>query len=475
MNYPRPDEGIAFGVPGRPVRPFEQGLGLGVGQDRLADGVPAQLPAQAERQVRQVASGGDTVRTLQVRDRVAARLDAVEEVAGVTLELVELVTGTVFDNPGRACRQLALARRGRPADRVGTAEPGNHFVRGDLGVGRHDEALARDLQAPPRPAELEPRRRGRAAAALPVRPRGGPARVFEQSVLRVGRLAVVLQGEPSAGAGDGRRGRGIQEPVHDVERVLPEVGHLPAGIIPEPPEVVDRPVGVVRPLGGGAEPHVVIKSRRRLAVGGRAEAGHDVAVVPHPDRDDLADPAAADQLASFLVVRPGALLGADLNDPVVPPGDVDHPPPLARKERERLLDIHVLARRTGHHGHQGVPVVGRRDDHRVNVVVVEQGPEVGVSAGGAARECDGLVAPAAVDLGDGHDPGVGLIPEVEDVPLADQAETDETQADPVVGPQDPPVRRGGEGRGGPAAEQRSPAQNAPDVGGVGHCRELPPG
>ena len=70
----------------------------------------------------------------------------------------------------------------------------------------------------------------------------------------------------------------------------------------------------------------------------------------------------------------------------------------------------------------------------------------------AARECDGLVAPAAVDLGDGRDLRVGLIPEVEDVPLADQAEADETQADPVVGPQDPPIRRGGEGRGGSAAE-----------------------
>ena len=100
-----PDEGITFGVPGRPVRPFEQGLGLGVGHNRLVDGIPAQLPAQAERQVRQVACGGDTVRALQVRDRVAAGPDAFEEVAGVTLELVELVTGTVLDDPGRARRQ----------------------------------------------------------------------------------------------------------------------------------------------------------------------------------------------------------------------------------------------------------------------------------------------------------------------------------------------------------------------------------
>ena len=144
-----------------------------------------------------------------------------------------------------------------------------------------------------------------------------------------------------------------------------------------------RSVGVVRPLRGGTEPHVVIKSGRRLAVGRRAEAGHDVAVMPHPHRHDLADPAAADQLARSLVMRPRALLGPDLNDPVVPPGDVDHPAPLARKQRERFLDIHVLARRTGQHRHERMPVVGRRDHHSVNVVVVEEGPEIGVAAGGS--------------------------------------------------------------------------------------------
>jgi hypothetical protein len=85
-------------------------------------------------------------------------------------------------------------------------------------------------------------------------------------------------------------------------------------------------------------------------------------------------------------------------------------------------------------------------------VVVKKGPEVGISTSGAARERDGLVATASVDLGDGRDPGVGLIAEVEDMPFANQAKTDETQADPVVSPHDPPVRRGREGRRGAATE-----------------------
>ena len=71
---------------------------------------------------------------------------------------------------------------------------------------------------------------------------------------------------------DSPRSLGIQIPVHDVERVLRQVGHLPARVVPEPSEMIDRPVGVVRSLGGRTEPEVVIEVRRRLAIGRRAEA-----------------------------------------------------------------------------------------------------------------------------------------------------------------------------------------------------------
>ena len=47
-----------------------------------------------------------------------------------------------------------------------------------------------------------------------------------------------------------------------------------------------------------------------------------------------------------------------------------------------------------------------------------------------------LVEPAAVDLGDGDEVDVGLVLEVEDVPLADQAEADEADADALVGADD---------------------------------------
>ena len=135
--------------------------------------------------------------------------------------------------------------------------------------------------------------------------------------------------------------------------------------------MIDRSIWVKRPFRSWSEPVVIIQLRRCVSIRGRAEAGHDVSIVPDPDRDDLTDPAVANQLASLLVVRPRALLGAGLDDPAMATGDVDHPSSFAEKERERFLDVHVLAARTRHHGHQGMPVIGGRDDHRVDVAVIE--------------------------------------------------------------------------------------------------------
>ncbi len=113
MNYPFRRRALRSASQGARYGRSSRASASGSASDRLAAGVPAQLPAQAERQVRQVAGGGDTVRTLQVRDRVAAGPDAIEEVAGVTLELVELVTGPVFDS----------ARSRSPAPRAGPSWP----------------------------------------------------------------------------------------------------------------------------------------------------------------------------------------------------------------------------------------------------------------------------------------------------------------------------------------------------------------
>ena len=89
---------------------------------------------------------------------------------------------------------LASPGRGRAADRVGAAEPGHGVLRErSSGSGVTTKPFREIVRLPRVPQNSRPRRRRRAPAGLAVRPRGGPAGVFEEGVLRVGRLAVVLQ------------------------------------------------------------------------------------------------------------------------------------------------------------------------------------------------------------------------------------------------------------------------------------------
>ena len=91
-----------------------------------------------------------------------------------------------------------------------------------------------------------------------------------------------------------------------------------------------------------------------------------------------ADPPVADQLAGEPAARLRAALAAGLHHPAVPPRRLDHRPALADRQRERLFDVHVFAPATGRDRGNGVPVVGRGDADRVDVVPFEQLAEVAV-------------------------------------------------------------------------------------------------
>ena len=75
--------------------------------------------------------------------------------------------------------------------------------------------------------------------------------VFHEHVLRVGHFAVVLEKPAAAGAVDRLRGLHPQDPMHQVQRMLAQVGRLPAGVIPEPAKMIDGAIGIVGPLGAG--------------------------------------------------------------------------------------------------------------------------------------------------------------------------------------------------------------------------------
>ena len=165
-------------------------------------------------------------------------------------------------------------------------------------------------------------------------------------------------------------------------------------------------------------------------------------------------------------------MGADLDDPVVLPRGLDHRPALGDRHRQRLLDVDVLARLAGGDHLDRVPVVGRGDHHRVDVLAIEERPEVldardvagELRASGecaspgwrtADRPCRSRRSDRLIDIAEGDDPGVGMGQEPLEELAAAVAHADEAQPDLIVGPR---TRRGEasatrgapRSRGGPA-------------------------
>ncbi len=87
---------------------------------------------------------------------------------------------------------------------------------------------------------------------------------------------------------------------------------------------------------------------------------------------DLAELPRPDDLAGLDEVRHAPLLRADLHDALVLVLGLDDRRALGQIVRQRLLDVDVLAGRAGVDGHRHVPVVGRADQHGVDVLAVEQ-------------------------------------------------------------------------------------------------------
>ena len=144
-----------------------------------------------------------------------------------------------------------------------------------------------------------------------------------------------------------------------------------------PAELVRQDVQVERPLGARAQPEVPVEARRRGGVGQLADpGGGHVVGQAGPGHGHLADRARLHQLGELGVKLRRPPLRAHLHHPVVAPRRLDHPTALADGERERLLGIDVLARIAGHDRLEGVPVVGRGDDHGIDVLLVEDPAEI---------------------------------------------------------------------------------------------------
>ena len=184
-----------------------------------------------------------------------------------------------------------------------------------------------------------------------------------------------------------------------------------------------------------------------------------------PGDGHLADRARLHQLGELGIELRRPPLRAHLHDPVVPPGRLDHPPAFADREREGLLDVDILARVARHDRLDGMPVVGRGDDHRVDVLLVEDAAEILVPLDRAAEfrqprgdsvgqllemRMDLVELPVQirlVDVAKGDDLGVLVSEErVEDLHAA-VSDADAADAHPIVGPDHAARASGAGGRG----------------------------
>ena len=232
-----------------------------------------------------------------------------------------------------------------------------------------------------------------------------------------------------------------QIPLHNVDIVRAQVGHLAAGVIPEPAEMVQRAMRIVGTLGRGAQPHVVIEIRRRRAIRRVAESGHHIAVGAHVRAQQLAEIARLHQFAGLLIMRSGALLGAHLHDALVAARGVGHPAAFFHEQGERLFDVDIFARRAGHDGEQCVPVVGRTHHHGLNIFIVQQFSKIAIGFGAGSTRREALFQARLADFAHGGQVGVFLIFEIVDMLAADQAVADEAHLDAIVGAQQPRIGR----------------------------------
>ena len=77
-----------------------------------------------------------------------------------------------------------------------------------------------------------------------------------------------------------------------------------------------------------------------------------------------------------LKVRTTALLQAGLHDSAMLASGVNEPLTFFDRVRDRLLQIDIFARLAGHHTHDRVPMIRRRDDDRVDASIIQHATKV---------------------------------------------------------------------------------------------------
>jgi len=93
---------------------------------------------------------------------------------------------------------------------------------------------------------------------------------------------------------------------------------------------------------------------------------------------NLAEASVSNPLARLASSGDRTVLRAHLHDPIVAARCPDHLAPLVDRPAQRLFAIYVFASLAGHDRDGGMPVVRRSDQHRVDVLPIQDMPEIRV-------------------------------------------------------------------------------------------------
>src|SRR5688572_22639704 len=162
---------------------------------------------------------------------------------------------------------------------------------------------------------------------------------------------------------------------------------------------------MIRTMRRRPEPQVPIDIwRHRRGLGRPVSAKKSAA---HPDVNSLhrSNRPCLEQLDHAAIIFRRVNLSAHLRGLLRPPRGIHHPPAFIHRMRQRLLTIDMLTKLKRRDRRMRVHVIWRADHHRVDVLLLEHLPPVGVAAGffQLLKLLGDLIEIVRVDVADGDD------------------------------------------------------------------------
>jgi hypothetical protein len=134
-----------------------------------------------------------------------------------------------------------------------------------------------------------------------------------------------------------------------------------------------------------------------------------------------------------LEVAAGALLDADLHNPMIASRCFDHEPPFADAIGNRLFNVNIFAGITGIDSHQRMPMIRRRDDYSLKILPLQYLPVVPIDLSLISSQLARAFGIRSENIADSQDGHLRIALEVDKVHLSHTAAADEAHTDAFVG------------------------------------------